>query len=1000
MKTPVRSCLAAAISAGLVLGGMSPAAFGASVVKPGAAPLAVRIGQAKDLTHIEFGSDPTLVKRDGAAVLLRFARGPSPALSTLKITPPRFVKAALVTPVAGGVELKVTPSEGAGFRLGKADGASFLNLFPVQPSGAPPVVEAPSPKDQAPAPRANPVPANGIVKMQPDLQGSAIALRFAWRAPLGAAVFRRGDAIWVIFDAKANLDVSAAPRGARQFQKMQAIEGADYSAVRITAPPTVMASANAVGGVWTITLGPAAAPSARVPLARDDAAGPAALTAQVAGSTGVFWLTDPVVGDKLAVVTALAPAKGLDQRRVLVDAALLATVQGLAIEPATEDLQVSTDGDTVRIGRPRGLALSPATAKARAIGAASPTLDLPAASSLPALIDYAAWSKVGDGGFYRRYQTLLDAASEEGAKGKGAGVSARLGLARFLVGSQLSFEAIGVLDLLAKTNQSMLGDAEFRGLRGAARAMAGRYKDAQADFSSPTLVDDPASALWRGYVAAKLGDNSGAREQFARGRSVLPLFAPLWRARFARMDAEAALASGDLGTARNELLLASNAGSPDPDDQQAIQLTQAKLSEADNNIDQALSLYDKASASSYGAVAAPAILRAIELRLAKGRLQPAAAVASLDSLRYRWRGDATELETVRALGHIYLQQGAWRQALETLRSAGQRSADQPASIAVANDLSTAFRALFLDGQADGMQPIQALALFYDFKDLTPIGADGDMMVRKMVKRLVSVDLLTQASELLKYQADERLNGVAKAEVSTDLAIIDLMDKRPEDALDALNNSRTTLLPSALNAQRRVVEARALMGLGRYDHALEILQGDKSADAADIRAEAQWKQKAWPQAAQLLEGQLADRWKSPQPLSAEEQGRLMRASIAYSLAGDDAALARLRARYAKLAEGSSAPDALRVALSGVADSALTAQDFARASTDAAAFAGWVANMKKRFGNQPTWLTGPAAPVQAQAQTKPAAPAKQAPKAPAKAPVRQAQAAPVKASAKKG
>ena len=121
---------------------------------------------------------------------------------------------------------------------------------------------------------------------------------------------------------------------------------------------------------------------------------------------------------------------------------------------------------------------------------------------------------------------------------------------------------------------------------------------------------------------------------------------------------------------------------------------------------------------------------------------------------------------------------------------------------------------------------------------------------------------------------------------------------------------------------------------------------------------------------------------------------MRASIAYSLAGDDPSLARLRTRYAKLAEGSSAPDALRVALSGVSDGALTAQDFARVSSDAAVFTGWVAAMKKRFSNQPTWLTGPAAPAQA------AAPEKPAPKAPAKAPVRQAQAVPAKAAAKKG
>jgi hypothetical protein len=60
----------------------------------------------------------------------------------------------------------------------------------------------------------------------------------------------------------------------------------------------------------------------------------------------------------------------------------------------------------------------------------------------------------------------------------------------------------------------------------------------------------------------------------------------------------------------------------------------------------------------------------------------------------------------------------------------------------------------------------------------------------LARRLVDVDLLSQAADLLKYQADNRLDGVPRAEVATDLAVIDLMDRRPEAALDAINTSRT------------------------------------------------------------------------------------------------------------------------------------------------------------------------------------------------------------------
>lgn len=963
MRSP-RPVLTALLAAGLVVNGAWPMATMAAAAP--LRPIAVQVGQAADITHIEFkGSDPVSVRKDGKDLVLRFDRAATPDLVQLKVAPPRFTKAAVITPSAGGLELRLSPADGAVYRLGKADGATFVNFAKTPEAAAAPPPAAP--KDQIPVRRADPVPAGGVVRMQPDLQGRSLSLKFPWRAPLGAAVFRRGEALWMVFDAKARLDLAAAPHGMTQFRRIDAVEGKDFTAVRILAPPTTLAVAEAQGATWTLTLGPTAAATPQgVALSRDDQDGPAALKAQVAGSTGVFWIDDPVVGDRLAVVTALAPAKGLDQRRAMVDAVLLPSMHGLAIQPLTDDLAVSTDGDIVRIGRPHGLALSPATAQMRRI-AQKPDLALPTAASMPALVDFANWSKTGEGGFNHRYQSLLAAAEEEAAKGKGGGVQARLGLARFLLGSNLAQEAIGVLTLLGKTNPTMLGDAEFRGLRGAARAMAGRFKDAQADFSSPVLAEDPSSALWRGYVNAKLGDFTGAREQFSHGRSALYQFAPEWKARFARLDAEAALAVNDVATARNALSIASgeHVGQDETD---AIKLTQARLLQATGQADQALKLYDELAGARFGAVAAPAILHATELRLAGAKLKPADAVGILDSLRFKWRGDSTELDAVRALGHIYLSQGRYAEAMEALRSAGHLSPDQPAALAVANDLSTAFRALFLDGQADGLQPIQALALFNAFQDLTPIGADGDLMVRKLVRRLMDVDLLDQAADLLKYQVDNRLDGVPRAQVSTDLATIYLMDKKPEQALQAINNSRTTLLPAALNAQRRIVEARALLALGRGDHALELLDGDKSPEAADVRAEAAWRQRSWPQAGALLEGQLGDRWKSAQPLTGEEQGRLMRAGVAYSLAGDDGALARLRAHFAKLADASNAPDALRIALAGVREGAVNAGDFARVASDTAAFAGWVADMKKRFHDKFSQPVPAASPVkQAQAQT---------------------------------
>jgi len=50
-----------------------------------------------------------------------------------------------------------------------------------------------------------------------------------------------------------------------------------------------------------------------------------------------------------------------------------------------------------------------------------------------------------------------------------------------------------------------------------------------------------------------------------------------------------------------------------------------------------------------------------------------------------------------------------------------------------------------------MRPVDALALFYDFLDLTPIGRDGDEMIRRLTTRLVAIDLLAPAEQLLEHQ---------------------------------------------------------------------------------------------------------------------------------------------------------------------------------------------------------------------------------------------------------
>ena len=82
---------------------------------------------------------------------------------------------------------------------------------------------------------------------------------------------------------------------------------------------------------------------------------------------------------------------------------------------------------------------------------------------------------------------------------------------------------------------------------------------------------------------------------------------------------------------------------------------------------------------------------------------------------------------------------------------------------IAEDMSNAFVTLYLKDIADSMPPYQAIALYEEFKELTPAGEQGDVVIQKLADRLAQVDLLDKAARLLMQQVDFRLQGEAQHE---------------------------------------------------------------------------------------------------------------------------------------------------------------------------------------------------------------------------------------------
>jgi hypothetical protein len=190
-------------------------------------------------------------------------------------------------------------------------------------------------------------------------------------------------------------------------------------------------------------------------------------------------------------------------------------------------------------------------------------------------------------------------------------------------------------------------------------------------------------------------------------------------------------------------------------------------------------------------------------------------------------------------------------------------------------------------------PLAALSLHDDFQDLTPAGEVGDMIASKLADRLVGVELLDRAAEVLKQQVETRLKGAALADAVNRLGLIHLLARQPEEALTVLNGRIPPEATPTAVAQRRQLRARALGELTRYKEALALLDGDNSQDADRLRAEIGWRTQNWPLAAYAF-ARLAP--EASKTLSDTDRQTVLRLAIAQALKNDPAALKDLRKVY--------------------------------------------------------------------------------------------------------
>lgn len=719
----------------------------------------------------------------------------------------------------------------------------------------------------------------------------SVAFRFDFDEPVAAATFRRGGAVWIVFDKPTTVDTAAlkVEAGEAAFEILQ-LPSPDATILRIRTSRRYNPAVRRDGLAWIIDLAEREmAPQSALKVAAQPTSqvGPR-LFITVPEPGRPIPVVDPNVGDNFVVVPVIPLGQAVGQNYNYPQFQLRMAAQGVVIEPLTDDLRTRSLRQGIEISN-GGVKLAVTNVSADAAAHAELNASRPMVRAVEDLAQYYAPVK-------EFLAAKREMESEVSSAPENRRTPARLELAKFFFANAYAAETLAVLRVAVDDIPLLEDEPLVRVLRGASQYLMGRYDVALADLTHSSVAGNDEARLWAAAATAQLGDRLGSARDLRFTGSIArdyprPLKMPL-----GILITEVAAETGD-GQGAQLFLEALNLEKPLKDEQAKLKFAEGKLKELDGDFETAVTLWEEVTESVDRPSRARARVALTEMLLKLRRIGLREAIEEYEKLRFAWRGDKMEFNNLRRLGSLYLDEGFFREGLSTLKEAATHFREFPEAPEVTKQMSDTFNSLFLGDEAAELDPVKAIAIYNEFKELTPAGARGDEMIRNLADRLVDVDLLDRAAELLSAQVQFRLEGVQKARVGGRLALIYMLDRNYDRALEVLQATGVEGMPDELATQRRHLLAQVLIGLNRDGDAMALLEADDSESAELLRAEVFWNSGDWLEAAGSYRVLVKLSGASAEALLTDSQAaRILNYAVALTNSGGERAVQQLKLEF--------------------------------------------------------------------------------------------------------
>jgi hypothetical protein len=733
-----------------------------------------------------------------------------------------------------------------------------------------------------------------------DQTASELTLGFPFGQPGGAAVWSRAGFLWLAFDVRANLNLDNVRQQAAQIiGVVEQIESPYATIVRMTIPEGIglYTTLNETGD-WNITIqqGVMQPVEKLGPSIELDEQTRARLIVPLDDVGPIIPIDDPEVGDTLRVTTTTQNGYGIEVALRYPEFEVLPSVQGVVVAPMNDSVQVAgrDDGQAVIVTAEDGLNISPEGARllASATGVRAQTGD----GREGLIFELDDWRRGGLDNYNKTIRALRAKVAESGDEHRN---KARLELAQYYLANGLGPEADAVISAMEHDDPLIAQRLQFRALKAAVKFLNREYEEAERLLDDERLRKIPEMQLWRAVTLAARGrPNEGARD-LLESVHILDYYPPELLSRLVPIATEQALIVGnpEAGMDMIEKMLVTPGLSESKI--MDIQYLKGIFEEEAGELEQAVATWDQVAEGENRKARAHAIFDRTELLMRLERLTVEDAIEQLQKLRFAWRGDAFEMALLKRIGELQIQNKDFREGLNTLRQVAIFFPNMPVATEATDMMHKTFENLYLGDEINNISAIKAVALYDEFRELTPAGEKGDELIRRLADRMVSVELFERAEELLEHQVNFRLAGIEKARVGARLALVYLLDSKPEETIRTIDETEEPGISEELATQRRHLRARALLDTDRGGEAIASLEGDNSRNAELLRIDHYRNTRDFMSAAETFQRLVGDEPFDENGISDERGRYMLNWAVNLAMAGQERTLNMLKRRYGEV-----------------------------------------------------------------------------------------------------